>query len=161
MRLRALLPVFVAVLVSFVGAGVAQADDSYHTDQLPFLLTDAGETAGHPELRSGHVVNIHANGPQVFAIEQYFVNGAMPNTTYQVALTLRVGGCEEPVAFADVPSSMVSTNVAGNGHAYFIISVEFADAFGLRNVLLGVHWTLYDENGVAAYQTECTEAFLD
>ena len=49
-------------------------------------------------LRSMFVENIHANGPNVFAHEQYVVNGAEPNTTYDVVLTISIGDptCTNP-----------------------------------------------------------------
>jgi hypothetical protein len=37
-------------------------------------------------LQSGFVVNIHPNGPVIFAHEIYQLNGAAPSTTYQVML---------------------------------------------------------------------------
>ncbi len=62
------------------------ADQVYHSERLPFTLTDAGAFVGHPELRSGQVVNIHPNGPVNGALERYMINGAKPNTSYQVVL---------------------------------------------------------------------------
>ena len=39
-------------------------------------------------LRSGQVVDIHANGPQIGALERYEINGARANTSYEVKLEL-------------------------------------------------------------------------
>ena len=62
----------------------AAADAVYHSSHIPFA------PIGEAPLRSGFVENIHANGPNVFAHEQYVVNGAEPNTTYDVVLTISI-----------------------------------------------------------------------
>jgi hypothetical protein len=68
-------------LIAFVGvfamiltvSTTVVADQVYHSERLPFALTDAGLLAGHPELRSGQVVNIHPNGPVNGALERYMI----------------------------------------------------------------------------------------
>src|SRR6266542_1717276 len=69
---------------------LALADQDFHTERLPFSLTAEGAAAEppHPTLRSGHVVDIHANGPQIGALERYVINGARPNSSYDVVLEL-------------------------------------------------------------------------
>src|SRR5690606_7017344 len=114
-----------AVVAGLAGASVAVADKAYHTERLPFSLTDAGAQAGHPELRSGHVVNIHPNGPVVGAIEQYMLNGAKPRTTYGVILTAYVldnGECTDDVAGPDFPitTGTITTGPSGNGKDSFV-----------------------------------------
>ena len=64
---------FVALLVGLAvcsWALPAGADAAYHASHLPLHAT------GSAPLRSGFVENIHANGPTVYAHENYIVNGA-------------------------------------------------------------------------------------
>ena len=70
------------------------------------------------------VENIHANGPNVFAHEQYVVNGAEPNTTYSVALWIYAAGSGSCAGAPTVKftTETFTTNAAGNGetgHTFF------------------------------------------
>src|SRR2546428_4431063 len=89
----------------------AAADAVYHSGHIPFA------PVGEAPLRSGFVENIHANGPNVFAHEQYVVNGAEPNATYDVVLTISIVDptCTSP-SFA-MTTATITTNAAGNGTA--------------------------------------------
>ena len=91
--MRSLRLVPIALLALAFTAGPALADQSQHTDHLGLSVTAAGAAAGHPELRSGHVVNTHTSGPVNFAIEGYTINGAKPDTAYAVVLLLFAGSC--------------------------------------------------------------------
>ena len=71
--------------VPVVLAGPAAADRVYHSGHYDLAALDAAP------LRNGFVENIHANGPTVYAHEQYVLNGATPNTTYQVVLMVFPG----------------------------------------------------------------------
>jgi len=104
------------------------------------------------------VENIHANGPNVFAHEQYVVNGAEPNTTYDVVLTISIGDptCTNP-SFAMTTAS-ITTDAAGNGSANHVFT--HADAAGLRGLLLGGVWQLV-EGGTPVYATGCQAVQLD
>ena len=70
--------VAMAGLVVWLGAGAALADGTYHTSQYAFGALDG------TSIRSGFVENIHANGPDVYAHEQYVLNGGEPGTTARV-----------------------------------------------------------------------------
>jgi hypothetical protein len=78
----------VVVLSAAVGVALAmpamaaKADQVYHSQHY-----DLSPVSGAP-LRSGFVENIHANGPNVYAHENYVVNGASANTSYQVVLSI-------------------------------------------------------------------------
>ena len=90
MRRRPLAHVAVGVAVSaaavLVVSAPAAADAVYHSEQIPLhAVTEA-------PLRSGFVENIHADGPNVFAHELYVVNGATPNTTFQVSIAVSQDG---------------------------------------------------------------------
>jgi len=79
MRRTILLLVVVLLALLFVPV-TASADGVYHSEHI--ALTPVGTQP----LRTGFVENIHANGPVVFAMERYVLNGASPETNYQVAL---------------------------------------------------------------------------
>ena len=130
----------------------AAADATYHSGHIPFA------PLGAAQLRSGFVENIHANGPNVFAHEQYVVNGAEPNTTYDVVLTISIGDptCTSP-SFA-MTTATVTTNAAGNGTADHVFTP--ADAAGLRGLLLGGMWQLV-KGGSPVYATACEAVQLD
>jgi hypothetical protein len=151
---RMILLAVIAVLAVMVFVPVtASADGVYHSEHI--ALTPVG----NQPLRTGFVENIHANGPVVFAMERYVLNGASPGTTYQVALNIWVGNpaCTgTPTAVLETAS--FTTNVSGNGvgHARFSPS----DAEGLHGLTIGVIWTLSIGTTVA-YHTACTDVILD
>jgi hypothetical protein len=134
-------------------ASPALADSTYHSTQIP--LTPVGSAP----LRTGFVENIHANGPIVFAHEVYVVNGGLPNTDFQVAISVWVGDttCAGDPSFT-LPTATLSTNGAGNGQAQHVFTP--ADANGLHNTTDGATWTL-SANGVAIYTTGCETISLD
>ena len=152
--MRRTIPLLVVILLALLFVPVmASADGVYHSEHI--ALTPVGTQP----LRTGFVENIHANGPVVFAMERYVLNGASPGTTYQVALNIWVGnlactGTPNPV----LETASFTTNVAGNGvgHARFSPS----DADGLHGLTIGIIWTL-SVSGTVAYHTACTEVTLD
>ena len=110
---RLLVILTLAGLAAMVGAISASADAVYHSEHL------ALSPVGNAPLRSGFVENIHADGPNVYAHEQYVLNGAAPNSSYQVVLMVfptdtTWGGARPAVASPTPPSQ---THAAGNGHA--------------------------------------------
>ncbi len=59
-----------ALALGLLGAGgTALADQVYHTQQIALA------PVGGAPLRTGFVVNVHADGPRVFALERYALNG--------------------------------------------------------------------------------------
>jgi hypothetical protein len=149
--MRKTLSVTVAVaLAILLGVGPASADQLYHSGHYAFAPTD-----GAP-LRSGFVENIHPNGPNVFAHEQYVVNGAAPNTTYQVWLTATDPSCST-VMFS-MQTATITTNAAGNGTALHVFTPT--DATGLHGLTIGVTWTL-TTGGAPDYTTTCAVVQLD
>ena len=143
--------VVAAVALAIVlGTGPASADQLYHSGHYAFAPTD-----GAP-LRSGFVENIHPNGPNVFAHEQYVINGALPRTTYQVWLTVTYPSCST-VLFA-MQTATITTNAAGNGTALHVFTP--ADATGLHGLTIGGTWTL-TTGGPPEYTTNCEVVQLD
>ena len=140
----------VAALTVLAGTAPASADQLYHSGHYAFAPVD-----GAP-LRSGFVENIHPNGPIVFAHEQYVVNGAEPNTTYQVWLAVFDPTCSTPIFTAE--TATITTNAAGNGTALHVFTP--ADAAGLNGLTIGGTWTL-TTGGAPEYATACATIQLD
>jgi hypothetical protein len=144
--------VALAGLVIWLGGIPALADGVYHSEHYSFAAV------GGAPLRSGFVENIHPNGPNVFAHEQYVVNGAQPNTSYQVVLTifpLDTTCSSSPIV---ITTATIRTNAAGNGVSSHVFTPT--DAAGLRGLTVGGMWTL-TVNGSSAYRTGCETVILD
>src|SRR6266498_1721276 len=107
-----------AMLLVAPQAGVA--DQLFHTVRLSLVLTPDGAAAGHPALRSGHIVDIHPNGPVNGAHERYLLNGAKPNTAYDVVLRVFDGNCAgAPSGFDRLRTVTLTTDQHGNAQGKF------------------------------------------
>lgn len=149
---------FGALVLAGAYVSVVFADQVYHTERLEFALTAAGATDSHPELRHGDVVNIHPNGPVNGALERYMINGAKPDTSYDVVLDVFSGGCGGGPLFT-VTTTTLQTNGAGNAHGQGFFAPE--DLAPLSGATVGAQWTLRAADGVDAYQTPCTIVNID
>jgi hypothetical protein len=149
-----------AVVALMLAFGTAIADQTYHTDHLVVSLTSAGAAAGHPALRYGFVNNTHTEGPINFAIEDYLLNGAKPNTTYAVILSLQATDCSGAFSFSFANGATVVTDALGNGHSQANVSPEQVTAAGLHNTSFGIRWS-FTANDVAAYVSECSNVHID
>ena len=158
--MRSLWLLLILLLAMAVTAGPTLADQSQHTTRLSLSVTAAGTAAGHPELRSGQVVNTHTSGPVNFAIENYMVNGAKPDTTYDVVLLLFAGSCSGPLAFPFANGAVLTTGAHGDAHGQAKVSPAQVAAFGLHNSDWGITWTLVAD-GVTAYTTACSQVHID
>jgi len=129
-------------------ATTASADPVYHTERLE--LSGVGGAPG-----GGMVVNIHANGPNVYAHEVYVLRHAVPGT-YQVSLTLHPTSLDCTGPGMELPTATIETNAEGNGRA----DVKFtpADVGGLRGTTVSISWSV---TGPATYVTDCTVVTLD
>jgi hypothetical protein len=137
----------VAVLAATLAAA-ASADSAYHTERL-----DLHGLNGAPG--GGMVVNVHPNGPIVYAHEVYTLSGAVPGT-YQVALHIFPASLNCSGGSFDILTATLETNAHGNGRA----DVKFtpADAADLRGLTVSINWTV---TGPATYVTDCTVVTLD
>lgn len=148
----AVASVLLAILVTLALNSVASADQAFHTQQI--ALTPLH---GAP-LQSGFVIDIHVNGPQIYALERYQLNGAAPNTTYQVQLLIFTNATCSGTPIT-VPSSSLRTNSSGNGEA----SIEFAPQqvpAALRHTVISIIWQVLNAQTVS-YQTACTVVVQD
>ena len=140
----------IAATAALAGAfvGTAAADRVYHTEHLE--LSGVGGAPG-----GGMVVNIHSNGPNVYAHEIYTLRNAVPGT-YQVVLNLFPTSLNCTGSSTAIPTATIATNARGNGQA----DVKFtpADAAALRGMTISIKWTVA---GPAMYDTTCTVVTLD
>ena len=151
--------IHLALLLAILGVGLfgmvgnASADGVYHTERLSLEPVNAAP------LRSGSVINIHADGPNIYAREIYMLNGAAANTTYQVVLNGYLGNTScTGVADLIIPTAMLTTNISGNGLAYHVFTP--ADTAGLGGLTVGVQWQVWNGETLE-YQTACTIVMLD
>jgi len=142
----ACLVTLVTVLVA--GAAIpAGADAVYHSERLE--LTGPAGTDFH-----GQVVNIHANGPVIGALERYHVVGATPSTAYAVWIQTCDGG-----AFTDfLQTAVLTTDGQGNGHA--AASFSAADLAPFSGLTISIRWVLESGDAVV-YATPCTTVTID
>jgi hypothetical protein len=141
-------------LVLAFGMAVPQvsADQTFHTERIPLL-----PVAGAP-LHQGFVVDVHANGPVIFAQERYVLVGATPNGVYQVQLMAHLssdGSCSGRL-IATIPEATLLTNAAGNGEAGFTFIPAQAPPPGTYDL----QWQVLT-GGTVAYQTACTPVAID
>src|SRR5215207_7319600 len=131
------------ILVPSVGA-----DQVFHTQQIELMPVN-----GAP-LRSGFVVDIHANGPRIAALERYVLSGAAPNTTYQVQLQLYGNAtCSGGAVAVPIPTASLSTNTSGNAQAsWTFLPSDIPES--LHNTTIYLVWQVLTGGGVA-YQTSC------
>jgi hypothetical protein len=145
---RNLIRVSVLVTALVVGAAVpASADDVYHTERLEF--TSASDSDFH-----GQIINIHANGPVIGALERYQVVRAAPQTSYDVWIQM----CTD-AGFVDfIPTAELVTNRQGNGHAQATFTAQDLEPFS--GAVVSIRWVLRSGNA-DVYTTACTTVTID
>jgi hypothetical protein len=147
---RVTLPM--AILAVCVLAGPVSADSLYHTERLA-LQPVAGSSGG------GMVVNIHPNGPNVFAHELYSLKGAQPEQSYQVHLLIYAENLTCAGTPIDLSTAVVETNTSGNGTAAFVLRPTDVPGF-LRESQFSINW-IAEQSGTTRYATDCTIVRLD
>ena len=132
------------------------ADQTFHTERLPLA------PVGGAPLHQGFVVDVHANGPVIFAQERYVLVGAAPDATYQVelaaypdALVPNTSPCAQPPILT-IPETTLVTNVAGNGEAALTFSATTPPTQGTYNL----QWHVLS-GGTVVYETACTSVGVD
>lgn len=146
--MRHILVLAATAVLAAAFVGTAAADRVYHTERLE-LTGVAGAPGG------GMVVNIHPNGPNVYAHEIYTLRQAVPGT-YQVFLNVFPTSLNCTGPTTAIPTAALTTNAIGNGRA----DVKFTpgDAAALRGMTFSISWTVA---GPATYVTACTVVTLD
>jgi hypothetical protein len=147
--MRTVLVLISATAILTLGlAGAATADPAYHTERL--ALRGVGGAPG-----GGMIVNVHANGPNVYAHEIYTLSHAVPGT-YQVVLNIYPGTLDCSGTPIMLPTAEITTNAVGNGRADAKFTPEMVGE--LRGSTLSISWTV---TGPATYVTRCTVVTLD
>jgi hypothetical protein len=146
--MRGILGLVAVTLAAAALAGTASADAVYHSERL-----DLKGVAGAPG--GGMVVNVHTNGPQVYAHEIYTLRQAVPGT-YQVILNVFPTSLDCTGMALAVPTATLETNARGNGRADLKFTPE--DVTGFRGMTFSLSWTV---TGPATYVTSCTVVVLD
>jgi len=142
---------FAAAAGALAVAPSAVADQIFHTSHAP---VHALATA---PLRSGFVNDIHTNGVVNSAHEEYHLNGAQPNTTYQVQLVIYPTQDCAGAPLLSFPTATLTTNQAGNGNAAF----EFpAGPPNNPPLQVGIVWEFLS-NAVPVYATDCVAVTVD
>jgi hypothetical protein len=130
----------------------AQADQVFHTTQYP--LSSVADDSVH-----GWVIDVHAEGPKIYAQERYLLRDVDPGQTYVVNLY----GYSDPSCsdiVVPVPGMATMTaNASGNAHgaATFVpAAVE-----GLPRTTYYLRWQVTEGTGAVVYQTACVAVALD
>jgi hypothetical protein len=146
--MRQILVLAATAVFAAAFAGTAAADRVYHSEHLE--LSGVGGAPG-----GGMVVNIHPNGPNVYAHEIYTLRGAVPGS-YQVSLNVFPTSLDCTGSSITIPTATINTNASGNGRA----DVKFtpADVAALRGMTISISWMVA---GPATYVTTCTVVTLD
>jgi hypothetical protein len=148
-------PKLLVALLAVIGAAsvlvpVATADRAFHT-----LHAELHPVGGAP-LQSGFVNDIHTNGVVNGAHEIYQLNGALPNTTYQVSILFYAGDPTCTSTPGVFPTATLTTNSAGNGTARFTFPAGPPSTLPTS----GIRWQFSTSAGVA-YETDCAPLDLD
>ena len=146
--MRQILVFSATAVLAATFAGAAAADRVYHTERLE--LSGVGGAPG-----GGMVVNLHPNGPNVYAHEVYTLSDAVPGT-YQVFLNVFPTSLNCMGLSAALPTATITTNAIGNGRADVKFTPE--DVGALRGMTFSISWTVA---GPATYVTACTVVTLD
>lgn len=147
--MRSPRPILILTVVSAAAllalAPAALADQAFHTLKAPL------SAAGNAPLHSGWVSDSHANGPIIGAHEEYHVNGASPNTTYQVVIQFYPGVTGCPGGAVAIPTASFTTNASGNGNADWVFPGGPPAPITQNSAI----WQLVGPGNVVAYQTDC------
>ena len=152
---------FAVLMLALLVSAVA-ADAVYHSDHVDFHPVD-----GAP-LRSGFLENIHANGPQIYAVERYVLNGASPNTSYYINAVAYFSDptCQPASPATPFPAThVISTNGAGNGTVKVVLAPDDVPP-GFAGLTIGIRSELSSggpvaEGGTVEYVSECLAVTLD
>ena len=143
-----LLPVVIAFAAVLVPA--ASADQAFHT------LHAELHAVGNAPLQSGFVNDIHTQGVVNGAHEIYHLNGAIPNTTFQVTILFYFADPTCTTAPGAIPTATLTTNGSGNGNARFTFPAGPPSTLPTS----GIRWEFSTPAGVA-YTTTCAPLVID
>ena len=161
MRQKSILALIGVLVLVLTPLTAVVADQLFHTVRLSLGLTLDGALHGHPVLRSGHVVDIHPNGPVNGALERYMINGAKRNTEYDVVLRIFNLDCTGVATPGLDPLTTTTLITDKNGNAQGKVAFP---PLSLPLPSFGIRWTLVAVNEVpvvVAYETDCITVGVD
>ena len=104
------------------------------------------------------MIDIHTQGPTIYAQERYVLVGAEAETTYQVTLLVYSDpGCT--ALLFPIPTATMTTNAAGNAHGKATFYPQ--DVEGLARTTYYIDWQVSVQDGAVAYSTGCIPVVLD
>ena len=106
----------------------------------------------------GFVQNIHANGPNVYAHEQYVLNGANPKTTYRVVLNIFPGDLNVFESTESLNFGSHHSNERRGQRSCYHVFIP-ADPSGLHGATVGESGPFRGDS--LDYQTGCETIVLD
>jgi hypothetical protein len=108
-------------------------------------------------LRSGFVNDIHTNGAVNSAREEYHLNGAQRDASYQVQLVIFASQTCTGTPFLTIPTAVLTTNGAGNGNAGATFPAGPPNDPPLQ---VGIVWQFLSGD-VPIYTTDCVPVSID
>jgi hypothetical protein len=143
------------LLISATAVPQVFADQTFHTERVALTSANAAP------LHSGFVVDIHANGQPVFALERYVLVGAAPDSAYRVDLLVFSTNSTCSGAPFPVPETRLQTNAAGDGEAGIVLTPADIPQ-SLHHTTISVIWQVVNlATGAADYQTGCVVVSID
>lgn len=129
-----------------------QADQDFHTTKYP--LSSVADGSLH-----GWVIDIHAEGPTIYAQERYLLRDVTPGQEYVMNLyAYSDPGCTDLV----VPVLGTATMTANNaGNARGATTFTPAAVEGLPRTTYHLRWQVTDDEGTVFFQTGCVAVALD
>ncbi len=130
----------------------AQADQGFHTTRYP--LSSVTDGSMH-----GWVIDIHAQGPKIYAQERYLLRDVSPGETYVMNL-YAYSDSDCGVLVVPVPGTATMTaNMSGNARG--AVTFVPADVEGLPRTTYHLRWVVTDSTGAVHFQTACVAVALD
>jgi hypothetical protein len=136
---------------SLVAVAPALADQVFHTSHA------AVHSVADAPLRSGFVNDIHTNGAVNSAREEYHLNGAQRDASYQVQLVIFTSQTCTGTPFLTIPTAVLTTNSVGNGNAGATFPAGPPNDPPLQ---VGIVWQFLSGD-VPIYTTDCVPVSID
>lgn len=130
----------------------AHADQVFHTTRYP--LSSVADGSVH-----GWVIDVHTQGPRIYAQERYLLRDVDPGETYVMNLYAHSDpSCSDLVVTVPGTATMTA-NASGNAHG----ATTFVPAAveGLPRTTYYLRWQVTDGTGAVLYQTACVAVALD
>ena len=147
------LTALLAVALAAIALPLASAGTDLNTTTYSAVGLD-----GHPELRSGGVVDVTIDR-RIGAFEHHRVNGAAPDTTYQIVgdvFLFTPCSSDDPFGPVPVPEGVLTTNRSGNGTTHVTFP---GGAFDTAPDTFWVRWNL-TVGDQTAYRSGCVQVEL-